>query len=196
MQSRLPDINTAFNTYRTKVLNALNMRAFTAALGGLKAINGLLPPEYRITVDDEIYNEKIRTNIFARCDSCKKEFDYNKLKILKLLNSSLDAALFGAKYREVWICECKHENRQPFKLIQTSLKEPYFLQVVPLPPTRGGVKDRRTYPERFENWAWGFLRELEERMAQYRDDNWERGGDSGTGSGPEVEKDYEAEILN
>ena len=179
--------------HRKQALDAIASHNVNKALGSLNALNGLLPVEYRITIDDNLYQEKIKTNIFAVCEKCKKEFDYNNIRVLNLLNSNFDYLLSGKKHRRVWYCSCDHCNTEPFKLIETTLKEPYFLQVIPKPPKRQqGINDRRSFPERFEKWAWRFMDELEERMAQYRDDNWERGGGE-MGQGPDVENTYEEE---
>jgi len=62
---------------------------------------------------------------------------------------------------------------------QKILSEPYFLRIVPKPPQRkDGLMDRSTYHSKIAVWIWTFLDELEERMAQFRDDNWSKGDES------------------
>lgn len=61
-------------------------------------------------------------------------------------------------------------------MIQKILGEPYFLKVVPKPPERkDGLMDRATYHNKISVWFWTFIDEIEERLGQFRDDNWSRG---------------------
>ena len=199
MQSRLPDINTSFNTYRTRAIMAIDSKKHTVCIGALYALNGLLPPEYRIDIDDDLYHEKTRTNIFAVCSNkhCNNETDYNLIKISTISVSPAQSLLTGRKEERIWKCpKCKTQNvLHKTKMIKTTLKEPYFLKVVPSPPQRqDGILDRKSFNRSFERWAWTLLDELEERMAQYRDDNWERGGGE-MDTGTEIESNLEEDIV-
>lgn len=199
VQSRLPDINTSFNTYRTRAIMAIDSKKYTVCVGALYALNGLLPAEYRVEIDDDVFLEKTKTDKYVVCNNkkCNVETDYNLIKIHQVPVDPLVTLLTKKTKEWVWNCpKCNTQNAmEQTKVIQTVLKKPYFLKVVPEPPNRQNKNlDRKTFDRKFETWAWTLLDELEERMAQYRDDNWDRGGGELGEGGPNVDTTYEEEI--
>ena len=85
MQSRLPDINTAFVKYRNIVTTHLEMNDYTACFGALYALNGLLPDEYRVKISTTEYNKLTKQDIFIKCGNCNLETEYNKIKVFDLI---------------------------------------------------------------------------------------------------------------
>lgn len=180
-QSRLPDINTAFITYRRQVLSGLNSLNYDLTFGALYALNGLLPEKYRVTISTLEYEQKTRKDVFAICNGCKAQIDYKTIQVYTLLLKPIEQFIEQVEDEKAWDCnKCGYTNRlQQTEMIQTTLKEPYFLKVVPKPPMRkDGVMDRTKYHQKVKEWALTFLTELEERMAQFRDDNWQKGSES------------------
>lgn len=174
-QSRLPDINTAFIMYRREVLQSLNQKNYDNCFGALYALNGLLPAEYRVKVSSIEYSRLTTQDIVAKCNKCDKEIDYKSLKVMAILAPLIVGVVSGQQYHKIWVCpECKFENKlTKTAMIQKTLQEPYFLRVVPKPPQRkDGLFDRSSYHRKVIQWVWNMLDELEERMAQFRDDNW------------------------
>lgn len=179
-QARLPDINTAYITYRREVLVSLKTNNYTSCIGSLYALNGLLPEKYRITISNMAYAEKTMQDLLVICRHCKQKLNYKKIKILKVIVPLIEGLVSGQSYHKVWDCIlCQKENSLDHtEMIQQVLKEPSFLQVVPRPPNRKeGMKDRTTYHNQFVIWAETLLIELEAQMAQFRDDNWHKGDD-------------------
>lgn len=178
MQSRLPDINTAFNTHRRRVIVSMDQDKFLDALGALFALNALLPLEYRVIISTNKYNDLTRQDLSALCDKCKNQFDYNKIKCQVIITTPAMELISKSKQERVWQCpKCKFENiASKTTFTQTVLDKPYYLGVVPDPPSRqDGLSDRFGFTTRYKKWCWQMLYELEERMAQFRDDNWNRG---------------------
>ena len=63
-------------------------------------------------------------------------------------------------------------------MIQPVLEEPYFIGVVPKPPSKKeGMMDRTRYYINFSKWFWQCLSEIECKMAKFRDDNWHKAGE-------------------
>lgn len=179
-QARLPDINTAYITYRREVLVSLKTKNYTSCIGSLYALNGLLPQKYRVTISNLEYAEKTMQDLKVICNHCKQQINYKSIKILKVIMPLIDGLITSQSYHKVWDCTlCLKENTLDHtEMIQQVLKEPSFLQVVPRPPNRKeGMKDRTTYHNQFVIWAETLLIELEAQMAQFRDDNWHKGDD-------------------
>lgn len=189
MQSLLIDVNTGFIKHRLVVLSSLLSEENAAVIGSLDAMNALLPEKYRVIVDTEEYNERIRGNTVAYCQHCTTittetdesgvkndvesptAIDYDIIHSYPLLLSSFDALLYGNKYREIWVCpKCGQDNDLATTVFnKTILKSPYYLSVIEQPPTKKlGVIDRATFQPAFERWARKFLAELEAAAGKFR----------------------------
>lgn len=180
MQSRLPDINTAFNTHRKRAIISLENHNHTECLGALYALNALLPQEYRVIISELKYAEVVRQDQTISCLKCGHKTDYSKVRIANVITTPLQRMLSNQKSVRIWFClQCKYENILTDTTIEkTILSQPYYLGVIQPPPQRrDGIIDRINYDRLFQRWAWTMLDELEEKMAQYRDDNWNRGDD-------------------
>lgn len=178
-QARLPDINSAFQRLINKALSSLESENYTACIGSLNGLNALLSIDYRVQISDKVYKEKTQPHIFAFCRFCTERLEYNDLKINEMIVTSVDALISGQKTEKVWVCtKCGKENRLvDTKLQKVVTKQPAYFGVVPYPPQRrDGLMSRSTYKKEFKSWFWLFFSELQERMAQFRDDNWKRPG--------------------
>ena len=174
-QSRLPDINTAFITHRRDVISSLKARNYGACFGSIQALQGLLPEGYRIVISTIEYNKLTKHEKFYTCNFCGEESERSKIRIDDVLLTVIDSVLLGRKTQKMWTCpKCKEDNGlEDTEISETTLKEPYFLKVVPNPPERkDGLHDRSTYHNKMEQWVRTTLAELEAQMAQFRDDNW------------------------
>ena len=181
MQSRLTDVNSAAMKYRNVVIASLASKNYDNCFGALYALNGLLPKEYRVQISTIEYNKLTKQDIFIKCNKCNVELDFKSVQVFPLLMPLINSALSGNEYEKVWFCPaCKHENKLlKTEMSQRVLKEPYFLKVVPKPPTRrDGLNDRSSYHRKVSQWVWGLDIELETQFAQLRDDNWKKPGSS------------------
>lgn len=186
-QSLLIDMNSGWYKHKTEVNDGLKTRNYTEVKGSLNALNAILPEEYRVIIDDDLYREKIKGNLVALCNHCvtalpdpKKpdnniegptQIDYDKLKVEHLLLNSFDQLTTGKKYDNFWECpECKKLNRMSeTKFRQIILRKPFYLQVVPEPPKQHlGIQDRNIYHNEFESWARNFLGELNAQAQRFR----------------------------
>ena len=185
MQSRFPDINTAFNTHRKQAIIAMDNGKWLKALGALYAINGALPEDYRVIISDQKYQEMTRQDILVTCKKCKGEINYNKIKVLSVLMPAIESLISGNNTEKVWFCpECNEENNLiGTAMKQTILQQPYYLGVIQKPPTRSdGLLSHVNYRKLMERWCHTMLDELEAKMAEYRDDNWKRGDEEEFGT--------------
>jgi len=180
MQSRLPDINTAFNTHRRKVIVSMDQEKFLDALGALYAINALLPIDYRVIISSKKYEELTKQDLSALCPNCQSVYDYSAVVSKRVITTPIMELIVGSKSMIMWECKrCKRQTSiDKTTFTQTILDKPYYLGVVPDPPKRNdGLADRFANTSRSKKWCWQMLYELEEKMAQYRDDNWTRTDD-------------------
>lgn len=178
MQSRLPDVNTAFNTHRKRAIIAIEMQNWTEALGALNAINAALPEEYRVIISDQKYQKITKQDVLATCRNCKEQVDYHGVRKHTLITSPIQILITSSGTRTIWVCpKCGSDNDPRLtEFEQTVLAQPYYLGIMSKPPTRKDDLDSHvTYDRIMEIWCWSMLGELEQKMAQYRDDNWQRG---------------------
>lgn len=151
--------------------------------------------KYRIYISTKQYQSLTAVQSEAQCNNKKCEVwtDYAKVKVFELMNSLTDQILIMSKTSAVWICpKCKVANKIKDTIItETKLKEPYFLGVVPSPPSRkDGLQDRGEYARAVKQWAWNFINELEEKSTAFREDYRENNAnfddyESGDGGGEE-----------
>jgi hypothetical protein len=100
-----------------------------------------------------------------------------------VLTSVFDRFVSNQQSEKIWVCpRCNTDNRlRETRFEQTILSQPYYLGVVSKPPNRDDdLGSHVGYDKLLERWCWTMLDELEEKMAQFRDDNWERGEEDPT----------------
>lgn len=188
MQSRLPDVNTAFIKCRNGAIDGIAVRNWDKVFGSLYSWNALLPRnkdedgilKYRIRISDIEYEKATAVNSEAQCNKCNTCTDYAKIRIFDLVVPLVLEILSGDKTRKVWICpSCKDENLiEETDILENHLQEPYYLGIVPKPPMRKeGLQDRGSYDRKVTAWAWNFIAELEEKSTQFREDYKENKND-------------------
>jgi len=178
-QSRLPDVNTAIIVYRREAITDLKGNRYDACLGALHALNGMLPKEYRVTISTLDYNIMMKEGLFATCKFCTQESDFRTVKTFELVLPFVNSVIATQAKEKIWLCShCQKENRTGETMFTNKIfKKPYYLRVVPDPPTRkDGMMGRTQFHMQFSSWFWTTLGELEAQLAQFRDDNWKKPG--------------------
>ena len=185
MQSLLTDVNTAAITYRRECLQAMEKKRFATCLGCIKAMNGLLPADqegksYRLRINTDQYNEKIKGSIMAKCKHCKEDTERKTLNLIEINLPKAASVTVGHKTETIWICKfCKKENvLKDTLVIKNVIPQPFYCQIVPEPPKRKlGLLDQIDYERRVIEWIWLCLDNLEESFTRYRKDykpqSWE-----------------------
>ena len=189
VQAALPDLNTQWIMAKREAWTAIKNENWNALFGALFDINAMLPKDkdrnYQIEISDTKYNNAIKQDLIYICKTCsenckhctsgegecKAEIKKNMVKIEDVKTDMLVSVLTNNQTERIWICpKCNQSNLlSNTKIIQTVLKEPYFLQIVPNPPSRkDGMMDRRNYPKIVTRWALNFMNELSYQMSRYR----------------------------
>ena len=182
------DVNTSAIKRRNEVSAGLDSKNFDKVFGALYSLNALLPEcheddcrqKYRITISDILYRQFTQHDMLITCIACEVQSKFNDIKVFELMTSMFEGIITNHKKDKVWICpKCKVTNKLiDSEMTESSPKEPYFIRVVPKPPTRqDGILDRSTYEQKVIQWAWTFMQEWEASMAQFRDDNWQKSGE-------------------
>ena len=198
--ARLPDINTAIITHRGDMLEAKRHDDYTGTVQAYMAINALMPsdadkttgrPKYRVQFSNKAYGEANSGTMLAVCPACKIEFKRSELKVYLGHPTPLERIIAGEPRARFWKCtKCKAVNRlAKTRHIHDRVSAPNFFGVVPPPPIRPiGLAGRTWYREKFHAWAAIAIPELENKIAQYRDDYWVRDSlDAPMDAGPPLE---------
>ena len=178
-QSRLPDVNTAIIVYRRESITDLKSQNYSGCIGGLNALNAMLPKEYRVVISTKDYEDVMKEGLFAICKFCKVENDFRSVKIINISLTFDLKILTNQKSENVWFCgTCKKQNKTAItQFNQKKFKQPYYMRVVPNPPIRKeGILSRTRFDSTFVSWFWTVLGEIEAQLAQFRDDNWKKPG--------------------
>ena len=159
--------------------------------GALNATNALLPPEYRVRISTQEYLQVSKVDTTYECRGCDHISKKEEIQVFYLMPNRIETLLFSQVSQKVWNCQhCHRTNKLKLTAItKEQLQNPSFLGVVPNPPERG-VMHIREFERDTETWGLNMQAELEERMAQFRDDHWMRGGeedDLGIDGGEETE---------
>lgn len=174
-QARLPDVNTAFITYRREALISLKVHQHRSCYGALNCINALLPQKYRVILDNDKFKDDSKISFIYCCTVCNERIDQVDVDIFNYALDPFEVLSTDKKIIKVWECpKCnKLNNLSKTDIIKDMLALPSFIHTVPMPPERkNGLLGRTAYRKEFASWAWNYLTELEERMAMFRDDNW------------------------
>lgn len=179
-QARLPDINSQFMRLVSEAITSLKSGNYGFCFGSLYALNGLLPKDYRVRVSSIEYDKLTKPTLKIICPQCKEPTEFDKVKKLNVLAPEIEQIVGGVEYVRSWVCPgCNTQQRiKQSEMVNEKLKDDQFLHVVPKPPSRKeGLSDKTTFHNKVERWVWLFLDELLERMAQFRDDNWQKKDD-------------------
>lgn len=177
-QARLIDINTAAIKYRNIAHASFNGRKYPNCYFAVYTLNGLLPEKYRVKVSTQEYEKLTHLDIKVKCPRCEDEHDYHQIKQFDIL-LPLDGQIILQRPRQkVWVCShCRQLNKiSGDYMIQPKLAEPHFLKVIPaVPIRRQGLADRTRYHNVFSTWFGLAMKEIEAQIANFRDDNWNKG---------------------
>lgn len=186
-QSRLIDVNTAAIKYRNAIDEGLASQNYSKVFGACYSLNALLPnaPEndgrqkYRITISDLMYARFTHYDVMITCTECKEQTKFSEIHVFELSIPMIVQIISRPKSEKSWVCPSCHSLcvLSESDMTEKTLKEPYFLRVVPKIPKRSdGILDRTNYHQQVVQWVIRFRTEWEASMAQFRDDNWQKKG--------------------
>lgn len=160
--------------------------------GSLFAMNALLPSKYRVHISTPDYETvmKDKEKLMGICKYCENLTEEHALKPIRVLLNFVASYVTSEETRKVWVCiKCKKTNDlAETHFIQNKLENPSFMKVVPNAPQRHeGLMARNVWHQQIEAWSLQFLAEVEEQVAEFRDDNWQKselyeGGDDYDGN--------------
>jgi len=171
VQAKLPDINAAWVKERTYFFTCRDMHNWSGMTLALRAMNALLPDEYRININTKKYNELTSAKIGYICNYCKEEIPESMVKIKTAIAPLIVSYVSSSETKTFWLChKCNKENLvSQTKLIKETLAKPSYLKVVPDPPERKrGIQDRRSFDIILTKWGGNFFEELEHQLGLYR----------------------------
>ena len=84
-------MNAAIVRHRSNALQALDQNELKKAEISLGAINALLPEDYQVQVNTDLYYSKIAAKHTIACMHCKEVMPYTEAKVWPLLLSSIDS---------------------------------------------------------------------------------------------------------
>lgn len=173
MQARLPDINTAIIRYRNHAIYSFTARDNLGCIIALKALNALMPEDYKIELDTKKYEQIVAEKKFLVCCKCSKEIQYDQKLIFPVILTHMDSVVMGSRSAEMWVCpECQADNYLKYTRIKNvSLQEPFYTGVVRQAPKKAfGIIGRTTYQPEFDKWFEDTLEEIEAKIGKYRTD--------------------------
>ena len=134
-------------------------------------------------MSDELYAQKLEDEkLLVHCKHCDQDIDFRTITKLDVFCNKVEELLTGELTKNIWVCSlCKKENlTKTSEFTKAKLPNPYYLGVVPDPPSRkDGILDRFTYHKKIEHWCWTMIGELEFKAALFRDDSWQKAIDAG-----------------
>ena len=147
--------------------------------GSLFAMNALLPAKYRVHISTPDYEKvmKDKEKLMAVCKYCETLTEEHELKHIQILQNFIASYVTSQQTIKIWLCvKCRKENDlAETHFIQNKLENPSFMKVVPNAPQRHeGLMARNTWHMQIEAWSLQFLAEIEEQVAEFRDDNWQK----------------------
>ena len=156
---------------------AFKNRDYDGCKAALDDINAMLTKvnnkDYQVQISEKKYQDLIKLEKLYKCGKCTKETPKNIVTVKKIDTSNFIRTLTNNRQETIWLCpECKADNiLSKTDIVEPTLKEPYYLKVIPPAPERkDGIMDRRNYHKRFRSWARLFMKELSRSMAEYRNE--------------------------
>lgn len=171
VQAALPDLNTAWIMDKREFLNALRQKNYSVVYWSLSSINAAMPEKYRVEISDQKYNAELKKDLLVKCTHCDTELNQKNIIVKSKLKSGTLALLTENKTEKVWECSNCHQDNILSKtpMIQLKLQEPFFLKVIPSPPSRkGSLIDKIDFHRKFTAWAYLFYTEISHQMSKLR----------------------------
>lgn len=170
MQSKLPDINSAIVTHRNAMLRAYDKKDFEKIVISYRAINGLLPEDYKLEISTQKYKTEVKVNITLECPKCKELSNLNEIKFLEFDLPEEEQVILGKKSNEFWFCPlCKEKNLKADSYTEEDeVKDPTYYKIIPNPPIRKSILDRPYFDLACSNWLFIAIPELENQIQRYR----------------------------
>ena len=157
--------------FRSQALEAFKTNNAELAIVSLEAINALMPPEFKVEVNTEKYNELRKETRMITCNLCKEENILNDVKQYDVELDWVEQILSSVTVQRMWICvKCEKPNifnSNDITLIKNG--EPFYYKVIPIPPVRQiGIRGRMTYDKEFRMWYSIASNEIESQIGVYR----------------------------
>ena len=147
--------------------------------GSLFAMNALLPSKYRVHVSTPDYEKvvKDKEKLMGICKHCEALTEEHELKPVQVLLTFSAATITGQQTQKIWDCQKCHKINELAEthFVQNKLENPSFMKVVPDAPQRHeGLMARCVWHKMVVAWSLQLLAEIEEQVAEFRDDNWQK----------------------
>ena len=172
----------------------MRQKDYDGAIAGLYNLNGCLTGDYIVTISNRDYEKSTHVENFFQCNFCTMTIDeivnkdqedefkkkievpteipYNKIEIFDMILSTIEGLVLGSKTVKAWICpNCKKENTKDneWNIIIPKKEKPFYRKVVPEPPIRRhGLSTKLGYNDKFSDWFYNFLEEIQVSMRDYR----------------------------
>lgn len=178
----LIDLNILALKHLDKAYYALSHQDYDACTAALHSVNAALKDGYRVEFNTQKYREKTEhpTKIF--CKPCGVECNRDDISTWDMLLPLAQQIESGNKFTKAWNCKsCKGINiLSESKIEKQILEEPFFLKIVPYPPSRKqNLSDRTTYHIKYKSWFGMVVSELTRQISQLRWDNHHPGDEAG-----------------
>lgn len=195
MQAKLPDINAAIVRHRSSALSAYEKGNKTLAAISLSSINALFPDEYKVEVNTDKYNQLTTDQKLITCGFCKEvtketivdpetntsheerseipsRIPFKEIELYDMLQDNLESFISNQKFVKVWECpKCNNLNKFDKKsLVTIKFAQPAYFKVIPSPPSKKGIRNRKNYEYEFDKWFDIALSEIESQIGKYRAD--------------------------
>lgn len=189
----LPDISGNFAFYRSLAVNNLQRNDYAGAKSALFNLNGCLGSDYLVTISTKQYEDVMQDRDAFLCNHCTmlvdkiihkgEDDEYTKqvevptevilseVKIFNMQVNLVNSILLQNNTLKAWVCpSCNKVNElTKTKKIQNERVRPFYSKVVPEPPTKlSGLTDRVHFHQRFTNWFYLFLEEINWAEVLYR----------------------------
>lgn len=190
----LPDISSSFGFWRTYAVNKIEKKDYNGASAGLYNLNGCLTAEYVITISTRGYEKAVQEQSYFQCDHCTMEIEeisnkgeddevrekikipseilYSEVEILEMISPLVEGIITGNKTIKIWVCpKCKKDNvmGDAWNIVTPTKEKPYYLKIVPECPIKlSGLSTRLGWDNKFAEWFYNFLEEIQVSMKNYR----------------------------
>ena len=173
MDSKLPGLSIYWLKYHDIGIRAVSECNYVGAISSIYSMNALLPDEYRLSIDDDKFNQQTKTHLKFICSFCENEIEDKDVKIFDLLLPLILSLCVNKKYLKVWNCRnCNNNNyleKTKFKKIEN--ESPFYYKLIEQAPIRpDGISGRTEYHNKFTKWFYSSLEELDHQLGKYREE--------------------------